>query len=79
MVTSGLYELGDLPTFLNVGLPAAPGLTEGAAGSIPGLILLDPLRHHVQDVMHHSGPEAGQNATPLAALLPSWPPPLVSA
>lgn len=58
MVTSRpLYDLGRPPHLpRNVGLPAAPGLTE-VLQDRPGLILLDPLRHHVEDVMHHSGPK----------------------
>lgn len=40
----------------NVGLPAAPGLTE-VLQNRSGLVLFDALRHHVQDIMHHSCPE----------------------
>lgn len=37
----------------NVCLPAPPGLTEMLQNG-PSLVLLDSLRHHVQDVVHHS-------------------------
>ena len=40
----------------DVGLPAAPGLTEVLQDGAR-LVLLDALRHHVQDVVHHSCPE----------------------
>lgn len=40
----------------NVGLPAAPGFTE-VLQDRPGLVLFDSLRHHVQNVMHHSCPK----------------------
>ena len=40
----------------NIGLPAAPGFTE-VLQDCPGLVLFDPLRHHVQNVMHHSCPK----------------------
>mmetsp|Transcript_2955 Transcript_2955/g.8791 ORF Transcript_2955/g.8791 Transcript_2955/m.8791 type:complete len:467 (+) Transcript_2955:3703-5103(+) len=36
----------------NVGLPAAPGLAEVLEDCL-GLVLLDALRHHVEDVVHH--------------------------
>lgn len=37
----------------DVGLPAPPGLTEMLQNGT-SLVLLDALRHHVKDVMHHS-------------------------
>ena len=37
----------------DVGLPAAPGLTEMLQDGA-SLVLLDTFWHHVQDVMHHS-------------------------
>lgn len=41
----------DLPW--DVCFPAPPGLAEVLQDG-SGLVLFDPLRHHVQDVMHHS-------------------------
>lgn len=38
----------------DVGLPAAPGLAEVLQDG-PGLVLLDALGHHVQDVVHDCG------------------------
>ena len=50
----------------DVGFPASPGfrqvLQDGAR-----LVLLDPLRHHVQDVMHHLQP--AQITCPVTDLL----------
>ena len=37
----------------DVGLPAPPGLAEVLQDG-PGLVLLDALGHHVQDVVHDS-------------------------
>jgi len=40
----------------NVGFPAAPRLGQ-VLQNRTGLVLLDTLRHHVHDVVHHRGPE----------------------
>lgn len=50
----GRWQSRDLPG--NVGFPAAPGFTE-VLQDCPGLVLFDPLRHHVQNIMHHSCPQ----------------------
>ena len=39
----------------DVRLPAPPGLAEVLQDG-PRLVLFDPLRHHVDDVVHHAGP-----------------------
>ncbi len=51
-VLDGCGEAGHLPR--DVGLPAAPGLAEVLEDGAR-LVLLDPLRHHVDDVVHHGG------------------------
>ena len=48
----------------DVGLPAAPSLTEMLQDH-PRLVLFDPLRHHVQDVMHHLATQASPSNTRL--------------
>ncbi len=52
MFSMGGGEAGHLPR--DVGLPAAPGLAEMLEDGAR-LVLLDPLRHHVDDVVHHGG------------------------
>jgi hypothetical protein len=51
-VLDGCGEARHLPRY--VGLPAAPGLAEVLEDGAR-LVLLDPLRHHVDDVVHHGG------------------------
>ncbi len=51
-VLDGCGEAGHLPR--DVGLPAAPGLAQVLEDGAR-LVLLDPLRHHVDDVVHHGG------------------------
>lgn len=46
------HHCADLPG--DVGFPAPPGLAEVLQDG-PGLVLLDALGHHVQDVVHHGG------------------------
>lgn len=43
-------KAGNLPG--DVGLPAPPGLTQ-VLQDCPGLVLLNSIRHHVQNVVHH--------------------------
>jgi hypothetical protein len=47
--------------------PAPPGLRQVLQDG-PGLILLHPLRHHVQNVMLHNNTTQSHTASPLANL-----------
>lgn len=40
----------------DIGLPAPPGFAQVLQDG-PGLVLLDPLGHHVQDIVHHCRPQ----------------------
>ena len=51
-VLDGDGQTGNLPG--DVGLPAPPGLGQVLEDG-PGLVLLDSLRHHVDNVVHHAG------------------------
>ena len=51
-VLDGCRKSGNLPR--DVGLPAAEGFGE-VLQDRPGLVLLDALRHHVEDVVHDGG------------------------
>ena len=53
-VLDGRRQSRDLPR--DVGFPAAEGLGEMLKDGA-GLVLLDALRHHVEDVVHDGGPK----------------------